>query len=116
MRILVIGGTRFLGRALVQSALARGHELTLFNRGTSNPGLFPEVEKLHGDRASDLSVLAGRNWDAVIDTCGYFPAVVRYSAQELVDQVDLYCFISTLSVYADFSAAGKDENAPLAEL
>ena len=60
MRILVIGGTRFLGRAIVQSALAFGHELTLFNRGASNPGLFPDVEQLHGDRTKDLSILSGR--------------------------------------------------------
>ena len=70
MKLLILGGTRFLGRALVDAALSRGHEITLFNRNISNPGLYPSVEKITGDRKMDLSGLQGRRWDAVIDTCG----------------------------------------------
>ena len=81
MRLLVLGGTKFLGRAAVEAALARGAEVTLFNRGETNPGLFPEVEKLRGDRDGDLSALEGREWDAVIDPSGYVPRVVRQSAE-----------------------------------
>lgn len=116
MKILIIGGTRFLGRALVNSALAHGHLLTLFNRGQSNPGLFPEVEHLTGDRANDLSTLEGRRWDAVIDTCGYEPGVVRRSAELLAEAVDRYVFISSISVYADVSKPGVDELAPVEKL
>ncbi len=81
MKLLVIGGTRFVGRHLVEAALARGHEVTLFNRGQSNADLFPEVEKLVGDRAADLSALDGHTWDAVVDTCGYVPRVVDLSVK-----------------------------------
>jgi 2'-hydroxyisoflavone reductase len=73
MKILILGGTVFLGRALVESALNSGHEVTLFNRGKTNPGLFPGVEEIHGDRKESLDSLAGRTWDAAIDTSGYFP-------------------------------------------
>ena len=76
MRILILGGMVFLGRALVDEALRRGHRLTLFNRGRSNPGLYPQVERLTGNRKHDLSALAGRVWEAVIDTCGYVPRLV----------------------------------------
>ncbi len=116
MNILILGGTVFLGRALVGAAMDRGHKLTLFNRGTSNPGLFPEVEQLIGDRQSDLSALNARRWDAVIDTCGYFPRVVRASAELLAGAVDHYTFISTESVYADVSQIGVDESAPVGTL
>ena len=114
LRILVIGGTKFLGRAVAEDALARGHELTLFNRGETNPDLFPEVEKLHGDRKRDLSLLAGRTWDAVIDPSGYIPADVRASAEQLRD-AGRYVFVSSVSVYADFST-GPTESSPTAEL
>lgn len=116
MKLLILGGTRFLGRALVEAALERGHEITLFNRGQSNPDLFPNVEKLRGDRDGNLTALEGRRWDAVIDTCGYVPRIVRQSAELLADVVDHYTLISTLSVYADFSQAGIDESAPLGTL
>jgi 2'-hydroxyisoflavone reductase len=112
MDILVIGGTRFLGRHIVEAALAAGHRLTLFNRGQTNPELFPEVEKLHGDRTMDLSALQGRHWDAAIDICGYVPRVVRSSAEILAEAVDQYTFISSISVYADFQQPGMDEHAP----
>ncbi len=116
MHLLIIGGTRFVGRHLVEAALARGHTLTLFNRGQSNPDLFPQVEQLHGDRAVDLSPLKNRTWDAVIDTCGYIPRIVRKSAEALAYGTDRYVFISTVSVYAEGNPPGMDENSPLAKL
>lgn len=109
MKILIIGGTVFLGRHLVEAAQARGHEVTLFNRGLHNPELFPEVEKLRGDRPLDLDALRGRRWDAVIDTCGYTPGAVRASAQLLADAIAHYTFISSISVYANFLLDGYDE-------
>jgi len=77
MRLLILGGPKFLGRHLIEAALARGHAVTLFNRGQTNPELFPEVEKLRGDRNGNLAALRGRRWDAVIDTCGYAPRIVN---------------------------------------
>jgi 2'-hydroxyisoflavone reductase len=116
MNVLIIGGTRFLGRHLVQAAQTRGHTITLFHRGKTNADLFPEVEKLHGDRSVDLSALRGRTWDAVIDTCGYLPAHVKISAQALADSVGLYVFVSSISAYRDSHVAGIDETYPLATM
>jgi 2'-hydroxyisoflavone reductase len=116
MDILIIGGTRFLGRALVESALERQHRVTLFNRGQSNPDAFPDVEQIHGDRNTDLEKLAGRKWDAVIDTCGYVPRVVKQSAEYLADKVKRYVFISSISAYQETSEIGADESAPVAIL
>jgi 2'-hydroxyisoflavone reductase len=116
MKLLILGGTVFLGRHLVEAAQARGHEITLFNRGQHNPDLFPNVEKLRGDRDNDLTALHGRRWDAVIDTCGYVPRIVRQSADLLADSVDHYTFVSSLSVYADFSQPGIDERAPVGRI
>jgi 2'-hydroxyisoflavone reductase len=113
VRLLVLGGTRFVGRALVEAALARGHEVTLFNRGVTNPDLFPEVERIRGDRTRDLSPLAGRHWDAVVDVAGYFPRVVEASVAALRQSVERYVFISSVSVYADQSVP-QYEDAPLA--
>ncbi len=113
MKILIIGGTIFLGRHLIEAALARGHRVMIFNRGQHNPDLYPEIEKLRGDRSGDLTALRGRRWDAVIDTCGYVPGVVRKSAELLADVVGHYTFISSCSVYANFDLAGTDENAPV---
>src|SRR5690606_2480891 len=113
MKLLIIGGTRFVGRALVDSALARGHEVTLFNRGQSNPGLYPQVETIVGDRTGDLSALSSRSWDAVIDTCGYVPRIVRNMAETLSGNVGHYTFISSISVYRDFTQAGIDEAYPV---
>ncbi|MCP3859762.1 MAG: epimerase, partial [Phycisphaeraceae bacterium] len=91
MKLLVLGGTVFLGRHVVHSALARGHDVTLFNRGKSSPDLFgDEVERLVGDRDGDLSALAGRRFDAAIDTCGYVPRVVGASADLRADAVEHY--------------------------
>lgn len=116
MNLLIIGGTRFLGRALVDAALAAGHTLTLFNRGQSNPDLYPTVETLIGDRDGGLDVLNGRSWDAVIDTCGYVPRIVQAAADLLADQIAHYTFISTMSVYADPSVVGSDETAAIGTL
>jgi len=116
MKLLIIGGTGFLGSHLVEAALQRRHELTLFNRGQSNPALFPHIEQLRGNRDGELSVLQGRRWDAVIDTCGYVPRVVGASAQAVASLTDHYTFISSISVYTDFSKAGIDEHAPAATL
>jgi 2'-hydroxyisoflavone reductase len=111
VRLLILGGTVFFGRHLVDAALARGHEVTLFNRGQHNPEIYPEVEKLRGDRDGDLGALEGRRWDAVIDTCGYVPRIVGASAALLASAVDHYTFISTLSVFASFARPGADENS-----
>ena len=116
MRLLVLGGTRFLGRYIVESALARGHEVTLFNRGRSNPQLFPEAKRLRGNRDSDLRSLEGLKWDAVVDTCGFTSAQVRGTAQLLAERVEHYTFISSISVYRDFSKASLDEGAATAQL
>ncbi len=116
MEILIIGGTRFLGKALVEAALVRGHQVSLFNRGQTNPGWFPEVEKLHGDRNQDLSALNGRSWQAVIDTCAYFPRQVQSLLEVLDGRIKHYTFISSISVYADFSQPGLDEKSPLATI
>jgi 2'-hydroxyisoflavone reductase len=116
MDLLVLGGTRFVGRHLVRAALDRGHHVTLFNRGQSAPDLFPEAETLRGDRDGDLSALRGRKWDAVVDTCGYVPRAVGASAELLADAVDRYVFVSSISVYRDPLPPGADESAPVAVL
>lgn len=119
-KLLILGGTRFLGPALVEPALAKGWEVTLFNRGKSNPGLFKDrpVEEVHGDRnvADDLKKLAGRKWDAVVDTSGYFPRQVRSATSVLAGNVGQYVFISSISVYATPMKAGMDETSALSRL
>jgi 2'-hydroxyisoflavone reductase len=114
MRLLVLGGTLFLGRHIVDAARARGHELTLFNRGRTEPSPIAGVEQIHGDREHDLARLAGRRWDAVIDTSGYLPRVVGASAQALADATERYVFVSSISAYGTFARPGLDENAPTA--
>jgi len=114
VRLLLLGGPRFLGRALADAALERGHELTFFNRGRTNPDLYMQVERIVGDRTSDLTALDGRGWDAVVDTCGYLPDVVRASAEALAES-GRYCFVSSVSVYADFSVV-NDEDSRVTEL
>lgn len=116
MKILILGGTAFLGRHLTDLALAAGHEVTHFNRGRRNPGLYPEVEHLKGDRNGDLSALKGRTWDICIDTSGYVPRIVKASAELLADSVGHYTFVSTISVYASSSEHNQDETAPVATL
>src|SRR5690606_17690188 len=112
MKILILGGTRFLGRHLVNSARSRRHEVTLFNRGQTNPELFQKVKKIRGDREQDLDQLAGQ-WDAVIDTCGYLPRLVRMSAEALKGKVGQYVFISSISAYESFHKAGIRESDPV---
>lgn len=114
-RLLVLGGTVFLGRHLVAAALGRGHEVTIFNRGRSNPGLFPEVEHLSGDRDGGLESLRRGSWDAVVDTSGFVPRVVRHSAELLSDSVGVYAFISTGSVYP-LQGDDKSEEGPVVRL
>lgn len=114
MRLLLIGGPRFLGRAVTDAALAAGHEVTFFNRGKTNPELYPEVERIVGDRSGGLDALRGRGWDAVVDTCGYVPETVRASASTLADS-GTYCFVSSISVFRDFTEV-NDEESPVAEL
>src|SRR5919107_6166748 len=111
MKLLVLGGTKFLGRHVVEAALARGDEVTIFNRGQHNAELYPEVEKLRGERDGGLEALRRRRWDAVVDTSGYVPRIVRASAELLADAVGLYVFISSVSVYADYKQP-TDENSP----
>jgi len=116
LRILVLGGTQFLGRHLVEAALGRGHEVTLFNRGRTRPRLFPEAERLRGDRDGGLAALSSGEWDVVVDTSGFVPRVVQQTAELLRARVGRYLFVSSISVYADFSRPGVDEDAPVAPL
>ncbi|MCU0464437.1 MAG: epimerase [Anaerolineae bacterium] len=116
MRILILGGTVFLGRTIAEAALAAGHEVTLFNRGKSNPAAFKDVETITGDRTTDLDKLKGRTWDAVIDPSGYIPKHVGASAQALKDSSEHYTFISTISTYKNFSIPNMDESAPVGTL
>ncbi len=116
MKLLVLGGTRFLGRHLVQQALDAGHEVTLLHRGRSGPGLFPQAEHLVADRNGDLGVLAHGHWDAAIDTSAYVPRHVHTVAAALAGRVGQYQLVSTISVYADPNAPGTTEDAPLAAL
>lgn len=120
MEVLCLGGTRFLGRHLVEALLARGHSPTLFHRGRTGAELFPEVPRIIGDRAGDLSGLdqgpASGRWDAVVDTCGYLPRLVRASAERLRDRAERCLFVSSISVYADADQPGLEEDARLATL
>jgi len=122
MRFLILGGTRFLGRHLVDAALARGHEVTLFTRGQTNPDLYPTLERLRGDRdpqkddSAGLDQLKGRRWDAVVDTSGYVPRGVRAAAERLAVAATHYTFISSISAYRDFAQPGIDETYPVGTL
>src|SRR5258708_1512621 len=113
MRILVFGGTRFVGRHLVETAVARGHTVTLFNRGLLNPGLFAELAQRHGDRIADLARLEGGAWDAVLDVSGYFPREVRASTTYLKGRAPYYAYISTVSVYAEDRQPTITEDHPV---
>ena len=115
MRILVIGGTSFVGRHMAQTALDHGHEVTLFNRGRTNPDVLPAAERLTGDRNSDLSALDGRTWDATIDVCAYVPRQVRLLLENLGGRGGHYVFVSTISVFPDQTPELFDESSPLRE-
>lgn len=115
LRILILGGTGFIGPHQVRYAIARGHKVTLFNRGKTNPGLFPEVEKLQGDRAvGDYASLRGRDWDVVIDNPTTLPRWVRQAADVLRKHAKQYLFVSTISVYAKNDTPDADETAEVA--
>ena len=114
--ILVLGGTGFLGPHVVTAALARGHTVTLFNRGKTHPGLFPDVEKLQGDRDGKLDALTGRTWDAVVDPSGYVPRIVKMSADLLAPNIGHYVFISSIAAYKDPFPIHGDESAPVQTL
>ena len=114
-RILIIGGTSFVGPAVVEEAQRRGITVTLFNRGKTNAGLFPEVEKIHGDRNADVAVLQalfkGRTFDSVIDTSGYFPRQIRNMTAALAGVTRHYLFVSSVSVYSDMSKPLSETSA-----
>jgi len=114
MKLLILGGTKFLGRHLVMAALDRNHEVTVFNRGRHAAPA--DVETISGDRHTDLAKLRGRRWDAVVDTSGMLPRAVKAAAEVLADSIAHYTFISTQNVYADVSIPGVSESAPLRTL
>jgi len=116
MKLLVLGGTRFLGRHLAEQALQRGHAITLLHRGRSGPGLFPQAEHLVADRDADLSVLDGGHWDAAIDTSAYLPRQVHAAADRLAGRVGQYQLVSSISVYASFDTPGLAEDSALQTL
>src|ERR1700710_1308092 len=109
LKILIMGGTGFLGPHIVEAATKRGHTLTLFNRGKTHPGLFPDIEQLHGDRKADMKALEGRKWDVVVDTSAYIPGDVTRSVTLLAPNVSQYVLISTVSVYVKMDKPGMDE-------
>jgi len=115
LSILVLGGTRFLGPHTAEYARSRGHTLTFFNRGRTNPGVLPDVERIQGDRNGELGGLVDRRWDAVIDNSGYVPRHVGLSARLLRPNVPHYLFVSSVSVYAGF-AKPNDEQSPVGRL
>ena len=114
LKILILGGTAFLGPSVIHEARARGHEITLFNRGRTNADMFPDLEKLLGDRDGNLESLKGRQWDVCLDNSGYIPRMVKDSAELLAPNIGQYVFISSISVYADFSQRGLNEKSPVA--
>jgi 2'-hydroxyisoflavone reductase len=119
MRMLVIGGTRFVGRYVVVAALARGHEVSLLHRGQTGSGLFPDAEHLTADRndeAALASAVDGRSFDATVDVCGYVPRQVRTLADALGGRGGHHVYVSSVSAYAEPPEPGADESSPLAEL
>lgn len=116
MKLLILGGTRFVGRYVVTAAQARGHEVTLFNRGNYSTKDLGAVEVIKGDRYTDLHKLQGRRWDAVVDTSGHLPRAVRAAAEVLSGEVERYVFISSQNAYKDISVPGIDETYPLRTL
>jgi len=112
LKILILGGTRFIGLHMTALALQRGHTVTFFNRGHTKADRFPEVERIHGDRNGQIDGLKGRAWDVVIDNSGYVPRIVKLSAEMLAPQVRQYVFTSSISVYPDFSVP-RDEKSPV---
>jgi len=116
LRVLIFGGTGFIGPHFVETLRAHGHKLTLFNRGKRNPTLFPDVETLLGDRNGQVDAIKGRDWDVVIDDSGYTPKQVRLTTDILKGHVQHYIFVSSISAYADLTPPGIDEDYKLATL
>jgi 2'-hydroxyisoflavone reductase len=115
LSLLILGGTRFIGVEMTELALKRGHQVAFFNRGRTNADLFPDIERLKGDRNGDIDALRGRKWDAVIDNSGYFPRAVKLTAELLAPSVSQYLFVSSISVYPDFKAP-RDETSAVGTL
>lgn len=111
VKLLVLGGTLFLGRHLVSAALAKGHDITIFTRGRTNPELFPGVEALRGDRDGDVSALRDGRWEAVIDTSAYLPRQVKATVDMLDGRIGRYCLVSSVSVYASFPMEPASESS-----
>ena len=116
LKVLILGGTGFIGPHFVDALTAGGHKITLFNRGKRDPEVKPGIEQLLGDRNGQIDSLKGRDWDVVIDNSGYTPSQVKATAELLKEHVRRYIFISSIAVYADFAKAGVDEDYKLAEL
>jgi 2'-hydroxyisoflavone reductase len=116
LRVLILGGTGFIGPHTIAALGRGGHQVTLFNNDKESAKKFPEVESLFGDRDGKIEVLNGRNWDVVIDNSGYVPRLVKLTADALKDRVGHYIFISSISAYADLTKPGIDEEYPLATL
>lgn len=116
MRLLVVGGTRFIGRHVVAAALAAGHEVTVFHRGRTGAGLFPQIEHRTGDRDRDLTSLVEGAWDATVDTCAYLPRQVQGLADALGERAGRYLLVSSVSAYAAPARPGYREDSPLAVL
>lgn len=116
LKVLIFGGTGFIGPHFVRVLREGGHKLTLFNRGKRNPNLFPDIETLIGDRNGQVDAVKGRDWDVVIDDSGYFPAQVKLTAELLKERVQHYIFISSISAYANLTPPGIDEDYQLAPL
>jgi 2'-hydroxyisoflavone reductase len=112
VKILTVGGTRFFGRAFVEEAARRGHEVSVFHRGESEPADLPPIEHLHGDRKAGLAALGERSWDAVLDTCAFVPREVRELAETIGDRIGHYTLVSSLSVHPDDLPVGANEDTP----
>lgn len=115
LKVLILGGTTFLGPHLVHELQQHGHQITLFNRGNQNIH-FSNIEQLQGDRDGNLEALKGKTWDVIIDTSGHLPRVVESSSKILTNSAKHYTFISTIGVYQDFQQQKIDETYPLAKL
>ncbi len=112
VKILTVGGTRFFGRAFVEEAVRRGHEVTVFHRGGSEPSDLSNLEHIHGDRKAGVEPLRGRSWDAVLDTCAFVPREVRELAETIGDRIGHYALVSSLSVHPDDLPVGATEDTP----
>jgi len=115
LKILILGGTRFIGLHMTALALERGHTLTFFNRGKTHTDRFAQVERIRGDRNGEIDGLKNRDWDVVIDNSGYVPRHARLSAELLAPKVRQYVFVSSISVYPDFSVP-RDETSAVGKL